>query len=101
MLEDVHHLDARAAVKIARRLVGQNDGRVVQQRAGDGDALLLASGQLVRVMRGAVLQSDRGKGLERPAPAFGRLSAPPLGVDQRQLDVLERRGAREEVEALK
>jgi len=31
-LEDVHHLDTRAAVEVAGRFVGQEDGRVVDER---------------------------------------------------------------------
>ena len=33
-------------VQIARRFVRQNDGRLVHEGAGDGDALLLAAGNL-------------------------------------------------------
>ena len=35
-------------VEIARGLVGQNQFRLIDQRAGDGDALLLAAGKLAR-----------------------------------------------------
>ena len=49
-------------VERARRLVEHQDGRILQQHAGDGDALALAAGQLhaaladVRVIAPAALQ---------------------------------------------
>ena len=43
ILEEPHDLGRRAAVEIARGLVGEQDLRVVRQGACDGDALLLAS----------------------------------------------------------
>ena len=39
-----HGVDAR------RRLVEDEDGRVLEQRAGDGDALLLAAGEAVAAL---------------------------------------------------
>src|SRR5471030_1751208 len=98
-LEDVHHLDARAAVEIAGWLVGEENRRVVEQRARDRDALLLAAGQLIRMMISAVGEADcleRGK---RAAPPFGRRDFRRT-IQERQLDVLHRRRAREQVEAL-
>src|SRR3954471_8606487 len=35
-LEDLHHLDTRPRVEVARRLVGQEDGRLRHERARDG-----------------------------------------------------------------
>ena len=49
-LEDVHHLDARARVEVARRLVGQQDRRAVDERTRDGDALLLSARELIRMV---------------------------------------------------
>jgi hypothetical protein len=46
-LEERHDLDAGLRVEVAGRLVGQQDRRVVDQRARDGDALALAARQLV------------------------------------------------------
>ncbi len=88
-------------VEVAGRLVGQQQRRLGDQRAGDRDALLLAARQLV----GMVLRRDRS----RPTAASARRGpVAPLRclddalarVEQRQLDVLERRGARQQVEAL-
>ena len=43
LLEEAHHLGAGLGVQVAGRLVGQDDARIVHQRAGDGHALLLAA----------------------------------------------------------
>ena len=47
----VEHPARGPRVEIAGRLVGQKDARPVGQRAGDGDALLLAAGKLRRAVR--------------------------------------------------
>ncbi len=44
LLEQRHDFGAGLGVEIAGRLVGQQDGRVVDERARDGDALALAAG---------------------------------------------------------
>ena len=67
------------------------------QRARDRDALLLAARQLVRVVMDAVGEADALERLARPLVALG---GGDVRVEQRQLDVLERGGARQQVEAL-
>ena len=47
-LEDAHHFDAGSRVEVPGRLVRQQNRRVVDQRARDRDALLLAARQLIR-----------------------------------------------------
>src|SRR5487761_627690 len=49
-------------VEIAGRLVGKNQLGMIDQRASDGDALLLASGKLRREMREAFAQADAAQG---------------------------------------
>jgi hypothetical protein len=58
-LEDIHHLDAGAAVEVAGRLVREEDRRIVEQRTRDRDALLLPA-ELVRVMFGPSASRQRG-----------------------------------------
>ena len=60
-------------VEVAGRLVGQQQRRLVDQRARDGDALLLAARQLIRMMLRAVGQADRVERLHRAARALRRL----------------------------
>src|SRR5919201_6764846 len=66
-LEDAHHLDARPRIQIASRLVGEQQRRVVHQRARNRNALLLAAGELIRMMVHAVGETD---GLEGRGGAF-------------------------------
>src|SRR5690606_21057216 len=92
-----HDLAPAGTVLAYRGLVGKYDLRIAGERAGDGDALLLAAGKLRRVVMLAALQPDLGQRLGGAGGAFGAAHAL---VDQRKLDVFLCRGAREEVEAL-
>ena len=99
-LKNSHDLDARAAVEIAGRLVGQHNFRIVDQRARDRDALLLATGKLARMMIFAALQTDRRQnGVSLFAQL--RIRQAMFAVKQRQLDVFARRSARQQIKALK
>ena len=55
-LQDAHDFFAGVAVERAGGFVGQNHAAAVHQRAGDGDALLLAAGELGRVVFEAFFQ---------------------------------------------
>ena len=46
--QEFHHLAARRAVKVARRLVGQEEAGAVHQGSGEGSPLPLADGELRR-----------------------------------------------------
>src|SRR4030095_5041992 len=54
LLEQSENFVAAVAIESAGGLVGENDRRVVNQRPGNGDALLLAAGKFRGPMRGAV-----------------------------------------------
>ena len=88
-LEDAHHLDARARVEIARWLVGEEKLRVIHQRAGDGDALLLASGELIRMVPEPLAQADRAQCFCRSLSTL--LCVARAGIEQRQLHVFNAR----------
>src|SRR5205823_5679611 len=92
-----HHFDAGARVERAGRLVGQDDARAIHDRAGDGDALLLAARELVRMMLEARAEADPFERFYRALFAFAAADA---GVDERELDVLDRARAGEQVEVL-
>ena len=51
-------LGAGAGVEVAGRLVGEDDLRLRGEGAGDGDTLLLPTGELRRPVLQAVLQPD-------------------------------------------
>ena len=71
--QEVEDLGGGFGVEVAGRLVGDEDGRVVGQRAGDGDALLLAAGKLAGQTFGVIGQSDLGQARQRAlAPALRR-----------------------------
>ena len=95
--EQRHHLVAGARIEVAGRLVGQHQARLVDQRARDRDPLLLPAGQLAGMVVQAVAQADPFQRGRRALAARARVRA---RVDQRQLHVLERGRAREQVEAL-
>ncbi len=71
--EQPQHLGPRFHVEVARRLVGQQDGWIVDERSRDREALLLAPGEL------------GGKRLrDRPQPEpVDELAGAPLGVGVR------------------
>ena len=95
--EQFHDVAAGRRVEVAGRLVGEDDLRAGDDGPRDGDTLLLAAGKLVGIVAGAVGKADLGERLERQTPPLGRRHA---AIDQRQLDILDRRGARQQVEAL-
>ena len=95
LLEDRHDLGARFGVQVAGRFVGQDDGRIVDQRAGDGDPLLLAPRQLVGLVIQPVAQT-----YPRQCCFGARAAILAAGVDQRQLNVGKGCGTRQQVEAL-
>jgi len=85
-------------IQVARRLVRQDDRRLVQQRPRNRHALLLAAGQRVRSMVRPLLQVHDRQQLVHPLPAPGqRLSV----HQQRQRDVLTGRQRRQQVVLLK
>ena len=54
----VKDLGADGGIEVARRFIGQNDFRIVHQRAGNGDPLLLASGQFKGTVRKTVAEAN-------------------------------------------
>src|SRR5262245_43080301 len=64
-LKDAHHLDAGARVEIAGRFVGQQDRGIGDQRARDGDALLLSTRELIGVVVGALAETNGGERAQR------------------------------------
>ena len=87
LFEKRHDLVAGGAIKGACRLIGQYKHGVVDEGASDGDALLLASGELTGPMMPSMIQADALQSLCGSAVSFA--SANP-GINERQLDIFDR-----------
>ena len=96
LAQHFHDLLAGGRVEVAGRLVGQDDVGIVDQRPGDGHALLLAAGELGGPVVDPIAQADQPGELDRP---LVRLLAELAGslVGQRELDVLEHGVLRDQV----
>ena len=70
------HLGARVAVEVAGRLVGEDQGGFRDDRAGDGDPLLLAAGQLGRLVVEPVAEAQAFERGLRAALAAPRRPTP-------------------------
>ena len=95
-LERGEHHVARGGVEVARGLVGQDEGRVVHEGPRDGDALLLAAGELVAAM--VVQPLGDGHAAQRRMRPQLALLARAGRVDERQHHVAQHGGARQQVE---
>ena len=94
LVEEAHDVRAGVAVEVAGRLVGQDERRLRDERPGDRDPLLLAAGQLGRLVVEPVAQPEP---LERGLRPGGPLAARDALVQQRRRDVVERRRPRQQV----
>ena len=61
--QQAEHVGSRLAVEFAGRLIGENQLRLLEQRSRDGDALLLAAGQVVGSMQKSVGQAKASQQL--------------------------------------
>ena len=85
---------AGGMVERAGRFVGEQDARAGDEGTCQRHALLLATGQLARVVAGAMGQADLGQHLVHPCAVLAS------GQFQRQCDVLGGSQRRQQVEAL-
>ena len=85
-------LGTGAGVEVAGRLVAEDDRRLAGQRPGDGDALLLATGELARAMLQPVAETDGVHDLVEPL-----LVGLAAGERRRERDVLQRGQRRHQV----
>src|SRR5918996_2093827 len=87
-VEPAHELDDLVrvlGVEVAGRLVRPDDRGIVDERAGDRDALSLAPRERVRHVSGPLREPDQPECLDRPLACLARRDA---GEKQGQLDVL-------------
>ena len=98
LVQDRHHLFAGMAVQRAGRLIGEDHSPTVHQGAGNTDPLLLAAGQLRRLIVGAIAKPQARQQL-----MSARQARPPFtaGIHRRHFDVLRGGQMRQQVIALK
>ena len=96
LAQHLHDFSRRLAVERPRRLVRQQN-RIVDERAGDGDALLLATGELLGTVVEPVAEPNCSSRALRHRFGFGGSW---LGVHQRQHHLAQRRGAGQQIELL-
>src|SRR3977135_2799324 len=85
LLEQRHDGFAVARIEVARRFVGEKNGRLARESARDRDPLLLATRELAGQMLGAMAHADALQRFEHENFAPARTHA---AIGQRQLDVL-------------
>jgi hypothetical protein len=95
--EEEEDLLAGGAVEVAGGLVGEEDGGLIDESAGQGAALLLAAGEFAGAMLAAGGEADAVEGLRYAAAALGAVN---FGEAERELDVFFEGHAREEIERL-
>src|SRR5690606_2396610 len=95
LLEQMDDRLARAGVEIAGRLVGEQDARLVDERAGERDPLLLAARKLRGIVIEPVAEADPAEQLRGP-PADVRVAS----QLERYLHVLAGRQRRNQLERL-
>src|SRR5271157_206020 len=96
LAQHFHDFITGGRVQVTGGFVGQDDVGVVDQRAGDGHALLLTPGELGRPVVDSIAQADQGGELDR---SLVRLVADFTAslVRQRKLDILEHGVLRDQV----
>ena len=96
--EQVHDFERQVGIEIAGWFVRENDGGIVDQRTRDGNALLLAAGQLEWIGIHPVLKPHPFQDLEGP-PLLLRLRHAEHARHER--DVFQHGFRRQELEVLK
>lgn len=95
--EQIHDGGAITGVEIAGGFIGEEKPRLAGEGAGDGDALLLAAGELTGEVAAAVEQIDAAEGLGgHLVPLVARESA----VGKGKLDIFEHIEVTDEIKAL-
>ena len=98
LAEETEQLVRGFAVERAGRLVGEQDARLCDERAGNGGALLLAAGDLVGVLFQKLADAERFRNIDE---AGAHLIVALAREDEREIDVILKRERVEQVELLK
>src|SRR5712671_7549146 len=95
--EEEEDLLAGGGVEIAGGLIGEEDGGLIYESAGEGAALLLAAGEFAGAMVMAGAEADAVEGLRDAMAALGAVD---FGEAEREFDVFREGHAGEEIEGL-
>ena len=68
--QQIEYLSAGVRIKVARRLIRQNNQRVFNQRPCDSDPLLFPAGKFMGKSFSLSLKSDFLEGIDDPCPGF-------------------------------
>ena len=93
-----HDFNPGFRIQVPSRLIRQEDRRFVDQCARNRHALALAARKLVRLVVDAVTKPDA---VQRVQSNFAPLFRADPRIDQRQLDIVQGIGARQQIERLK
>ena len=97
LVEEVEDFEAGLGIEVAGGFVGEDEERVVDEGAGDGDALLLAAGELLGAVVEAMAEADELREGDAVFVAVGEIAAL---VKERDVDVLDDRELVDEVVGL-
>ena len=95
--EEPHHVIGRGAVECTGRLIGEEKAGAGDERSGDGDALLLTTGHLVRQV---ILPGEQSHAIEILLGELHPLAGADALVVKRQGDILQCGLEGDEVEGL-
>src|ERR1039458_9026682 len=98
ILEQLDDFTTGVRIEIAGRFIGQEQFRLVDERAGDGHALLFAAGKFGRPVLHTVLETNPGEQVASARPGLADGSA---GHARRQTDIFERIEFRQQMIRLK
>ena len=71
-MENFQNIATAGGIERRRRLIGEDDGRIAGEGAGNGDALLLAATEIGRILAGFVGEADALQQFERALVSLGR-----------------------------
>ena len=97
LLQQLENAPRHLGIQVAGGLVGEQDPRLTDQRAGDRHSLLLSAAQLVRQRMHARSQAHL---VDHAVDAAAPLPGGEIPVSQRQRDVVADVEVRDEIEAL-
>ena len=97
IFKQVHDLFTGFRIEVTSGFIGQDDRRIVHQCASNSHTLALTTREFVRLMAHARSEINA---LKRNLCLFDPLFCWSTVVDQRQFDVVQRRGARQQIEGL-